>query len=67
MGIAGFVANDATEYVRMALALGTDAECRRPAEAEILAASGELFEDMHAVEEYERVFARLVEEARCRP
>jgi hypothetical protein len=65
MGIAGFVANDATEYVRMAVALGTDAECRRATEREILAASGELFEDLGAVREYQRIFDRLIEEARC--
>ncbi len=66
MGIAGFVANDATEYVRMAVDLGTDAERRRAAEREILAASGELFEDLGAVPEYEQIFDRLVGEARAR-
>ena len=66
MGIAGFVANDATEYVRMAVDLGTDAERRRAAEREILAASGELFEDLGAVREYEQIFDRLVGEARDR-
>ena len=64
MGIAGFMAAAAAEYVRMAVALGTDAERRRAAEREILAASGELFEDMGAVKEYQRIFDRLVEEAR---
>ncbi len=65
MGITGFVANDAAEYVRMAVGLGTDADYRRDAEGEILAASGALFEDLGAVREYQRVFDRLVEEARC--
>ena len=64
MGIAGFVAADADQYVRMAVALGTDADHRRAAETEILAASGELFEDLGAVREYQRIFDRLVEEAR---
>ena len=64
MGITGFVANDAAEYVRMAVALGTDADYRRATEREILAASEALFEDMRAVREYQRVFDRLVEEAR---
>jgi predicted O-linked N-acetylglucosamine transferase (SPINDLY family) len=64
MGIAGFVANNAAEYVQMAVCLGTDAEHRRAAEREILAASGELFEDLGAVREYQRIFDRLVEESR---
>ena len=64
MGITGFVANNAAEYVWMAVALGTDADFRRDAEREILAASGALFEDLGAVREYQRIFDRLVEEAR---
>jgi predicted O-linked N-acetylglucosamine transferase (SPINDLY family) len=64
MGIGGFVAADAAKYVRMAVALGTDAERRRAAADEILAANGELFEDLGAVREYRRIFDRLVEEAR---
>ncbi len=64
MGIAGFVANDAAEYVRLAVALGTDAEYRQAAGREISGASGELFEDQQAVQEYEQVFTRLVEESR---
>ena len=63
MGIAGFVAQDAAEYVRMAVALGTDVDYRHAAGREINAASGVLFEDVEAAREYERVFARLIEEA----
>ena len=63
MGIAGFVAQDAAEYVRMAVALGTDADYRQAAGREINAASGVLFEDVEAVRDYERIFARLIEEA----
>jgi predicted O-linked N-acetylglucosamine transferase (SPINDLY family) len=66
MGIAGFVASDAEDYVRMAVVLGTDAEYRQDAGREISAASGELFEEVQAVREYEQIFSRLVEEARCR-
>ncbi len=66
MGIAGFVANDAAEYVRMAVALGTDAAHRQAAGREIQAASGELFEDLGAVREYQRIFDQLVEESRSR-
>jgi tetratricopeptide (TPR) repeat protein len=64
MGITGFVANNAAEYVRMAVDLGADAGYRQAAEREIGAASGELFEDLRAVREYERIFTRLIEEAR---
>ena len=63
MGIAGFVAEDAAEYVRMAVALGTDADYRQAAGREINAASGVLFEDAQAARDYERIFARLIEEA----
>ena len=66
MGIAGFVAEDAAEYVRMAVALGTDADYREAAGREINAASGVLFEDAQAAPEYERIFSRLIEEARRR-
>ena len=63
MGIAGFVAEDAAEYVRMAVALGTDADYRQAAGREINATSGVLFEDAQAAREYEQVFTRLIEEA----
>ena len=64
MGIAGCVAGSAEEYVKMAVALGTQSEYREALGREIAAASGELFEDPRAVEEHVEIFERLVEQAR---
>ncbi len=64
MGIKGCVANTADEYIRLAVALGTDAEYRQAVAKEIAGASGEIFEDIEAVREHEALFERLVEEAR---
>ncbi len=65
MGIKGCVAHSADEYIRLAVALGTDADYRQAVSKEITGASGEIFEDNEAVREHEALFERLVEEG-CR-
>ena len=50
------VARDADDYVRIAVALGTDSDRRQRARKEILERSATLFEDKRAVHEFERFF-----------
>jgi predicted O-linked N-acetylglucosamine transferase (SPINDLY family) len=64
MGIRGWVAGSAEEYIKMAVSLGANPEYREALGREITAASGELFEDLRAVREHEEIFERLVEQAR---
>jgi protein O-GlcNAc transferase len=64
MGIAGCVARDKEDYVRMSVALGTDADYRHSVEREICEARAALFEDLNETRECEEVLERLVDEAR---
>ena len=56
MGLMQCVAQDAEDYVRIALSIATDRERRRQISNEILQRNYVLFEDMRAVREFERFF-----------
>jgi predicted O-linked N-acetylglucosamine transferase (SPINDLY family) len=66
MGLTDCVASDCEEYVEKAVALGTDKSYRAAVVEQIREASPQLFEDMLAVREHERIFDELVEVARSR-
>jgi len=56
MGLDDCVAKDRDDYVRIALALGTEEDKRRQTKQEILQRNHVLFEDLRAVREFERFF-----------
>jgi len=66
MGITECVASGPDDYVKIAVALGTDADYRASIEEKIRLASPLLFDDMEAVREYERIFQELIDQARSR-
>jgi protein O-GlcNAc transferase len=59
MGITDCVAETADDYVRIAVELGTDKKKKTAIRKKILAASDVLYEEMEAVAEWERFFARI--------
>lgn len=64
MGIDDCIASSPADYVEKAVMLGTDIEYRRTVERRITETAPVVFDDTGIVEEYERVFLQLVEEAR---
>jgi predicted O-linked N-acetylglucosamine transferase (SPINDLY family) len=63
MGFRDCVAVSPSDYVKIAVRLGTDAPHREEIKARILAARHRLFEDQHVIREYERVFLEMMEQA----
>ncbi len=64
MGVSRCVATSAGQYVEIAVRLGCDRDFHAEATREIRATSRMLFEDRQAVDDYNEIFARLVDEAR---
>ncbi len=62
MRLSDCVASDADDYVEIALRLGTDEDYRAAVVEQIRESAEVLFEDVQAVEEYERIFEQLVGE-----
>jgi predicted O-linked N-acetylglucosamine transferase (SPINDLY family) len=60
MGWQTLVAKDEAEYVRLALAVGTDKDMRRAARAEIAARAGVLFDDVRVVRAFEDYLEREI-------
>ena len=58
------VADSPARYVELAVRLGTDAKYRAKLRAKILARNKHLYEDSRVVKEYERVFLKMVKDAR---
>lgn len=63
MGFRDCVADSPSDYVRIAVRLGTDAPYRKKIKTKILATCNRLFEDRHVIKEYERVFLEMIERA----
>jgi predicted O-linked N-acetylglucosamine transferase (SPINDLY family) len=66
MGIHDCVANSLSDYVKIAVRLGTDAAYRKKIKAKILKNNHRLFENRQVVKEYERVFLAMMKAA-CAP
>ena len=64
MGIDDWIAGDSEQYVDLAVRVGTDHRLRVEEERRIGEASNVLFEDLHAVHEYEQIFQQLIHVAR---
>jgi predicted O-linked N-acetylglucosamine transferase (SPINDLY family) len=62
MGVTELIANDAAQYIDLAVRLGSDASYRAARSDEILERSALLFEDIHVVREFERFFEEAVAE-----
>lgn len=59
MGILECIAQDAAQYVDIALGLGRDKACARSVRERILARNGVLYEDRRVVTEFERFFRHV--------
>lgn len=64
MGVLDCVAANASDYARIAVRLGTDADWRSDVSTRIRDARWRIFEDQQAISEHERLFQDLVERSR---
>jgi predicted O-linked N-acetylglucosamine transferase (SPINDLY family) len=62
MGVSDCIAADATDYIDIAVRLGTDPQLRGELRARILARNDALYEDPRVLSEFERFFAGALEE-----
>ena len=60
MGVQGLVAASAEEYVRLAVQIAGDRDCRMHFRDRLRSASDAIFDDLDAVREYERFFREVL-------